>query len=151
MSGEEDHGLETGLYVFAVVICVVFLFFSIIFTNYWLFILALIVPINMIICTGVFNDRFNNPNEEVVYSNSTSTNIQRTRNVSARTRVLVLERDNYTCQMCGRTRYDGVKLEVDHIIPVSKGGSDDISNLRTLCFDCNRGKSDKILKNYINK
>jgi 5-methylcytosine-specific restriction endonuclease McrA len=53
--------------------------------------------------------------------------------------------------MCGRDRYDGVKLEVDHIIPVLKGGSDDISNLQTLCFDCNRGESDKILHNQMNK
>lgn len=74
-------------------------------------------------------------------------NNQRSRNVSLSTKTKVLERDNYTCQMCGRNRYDGVKLEVDHIIPVSRGGSDNISNLQTLCFDCNRGKSDKILHN----
>ena len=71
---------------------------------------------------------------------------QRIRNVSLSTRTKVLERDNYTCQMCGRNfKEDGVKLEVDHIMPVAKGGSDNISNLQTLCFDCNRGKSDKIL------
>lgn len=75
-------------------------------------------------------------------------NTQRVRNVSLSTRTKVLERDNYTCQMCGRNfKEDGVKLEVDHILPVSKGGSDNISNLQTLCFECNRGKSDKILPN----
>lgn len=75
---------------------------------------------------------------------------QRVRRVSPSTRVKVFERDNYTCQMCGRSHHhDGVKLEVDHKIPVSRGGSDNISNLQTLCFECNRGKSDKILHNHI--
>jgi len=73
------------------------------------------------------------------------------RNVSLSTRTKVLERDKYTCQMCGRNRHEGVKLEVDHIIPVSKGGSNNMSNLQTLCFDCNRGKSAKILPNQMNK
>lgn len=60
-------------------------------------------------------------------------------------RFLVLKRDHYRCQICGRTAQDGVKLEVDHKIARSKGGSDDLSNLWTLCFDCNRGKRDKSL------
>ena len=34
----------------------------------------------------------------------------------------------------------GVKLEVDHIVPVSAGGTDEMSNLRVLCCECNRGK-----------
>ena len=36
-----------------------------------------------------------------------------------------------------------VKLHVDHIKPVSKGGKTELSNLRTLCERCNLGKSDK--------
>ena len=55
----------------------------------------------------------------------------------------VLKRDNFTCQICGSTAQDGVKLEVDHIIPVSKGGRTELSNLQTLCDRCNRGKRDK--------
>ncbi|WP_413828870.1 HNH endonuclease [Methanobrevibacter sp. UBA412] len=85
------------------------------------------------------------------YESIISESIIRKRDITLTKRTLVLERDNYTCQMCGRDRYDGVKLEVDHIIPVLKGGSDDISNLQTLCFDCNRGESDKILHNQMNK
>lgn len=57
----------------------------------------------------------------------------------------VLSRDNFTCQICGRTIADGVKLEVDHKIPVSKGGKSTMDNLWTLCFDCNRGKYNKAL------
>lgn len=56
----------------------------------------------------------------------------------------VLKRDNFTCQICGASsKNDGVKLEVDHIFPVSKGGKTEMNNLQTLCERCNRGKSDK--------
>ena len=56
----------------------------------------------------------------------------------------ILRRDGFRCQICGATAQDGVKLHVDHIIPVSKGGKTEPSNLRTLCDRCNLGKSDKI-------
>ena len=56
----------------------------------------------------------------------------------------ILKRDNFKCQICGSTAQDGVKLHVDHIIPVSKGGKTVKSNLRTLCDRCNLGKSNKL-------
>jgi hypothetical protein len=56
----------------------------------------------------------------------------------------VLRRDNFTCQICGSSAKDGVRLEVDHIVPVSKGGKTEMSNLQTLCERCNRGKRDKV-------
>lgn len=52
----------------------------------------------------------------------------------------VFKRDGFTCQYCG-AKSPEVTLEVDHIIPVSEGGSNDILNLVTACFNCNRGKS----------
>ena len=55
----------------------------------------------------------------------------------------VLKRDNFSCQICGITAKDGSKLQVDHIIPVSKGGKTVMSNLQTLCERCNIGKSNK--------
>lgn len=55
----------------------------------------------------------------------------------------VLARDKWTCKSCGRTPKDGVTLEVDHILPRSKGGTDEIKNLQTLCKKCNIGKSNK--------
>ena len=56
-------------------------------------------------------------------------------------RFAILKRDGFTCQYCG-ARAPSVRLEVDHIFPLSKGGSNDPANLKTACWDCNRGKSD---------
>ena len=56
----------------------------------------------------------------------------------------VLRRDGFKCVLCGSSAQDGVKLEVDHIHPVSKGGKTELGNLRTLCDRCNRGKSNKL-------
>lgn len=56
----------------------------------------------------------------------------------------ILKRDNYRCQICGSTAQDGVKLHIDHIVPVSKGGHTTPNNLRVLCDRCNLGKSDKL-------
>lgn len=57
-----------------------------------------------------------------------------------KTRFDVFKRDSFTCQYCGGSPPTKV-LEVDHINPVSKGGANDIDNLITACFDCNRGKA----------
>ena len=54
----------------------------------------------------------------------------------------VLRRDKYVCQYCGACG-PNVELEVDHKIPVSKGGKTVESNLVTACIECNRGKSDE--------
>jgi len=67
--------------------------------------------------------------------------VPRRGDISIRKRFLVFKRDEFTCVMCGRSGR-GVKLEVDHKIPISKGGTDDLDNLQTLCFECNRGKRD---------
>ncbi|MCL5099991.1 MAG: HNH endonuclease [Candidatus Marsarchaeota archaeon] len=56
----------------------------------------------------------------------------------------VFRRDNFTCQYCGRKPPE-VELEVDHVIPRALGGSNDISNLKTACRECNRGKGKKPL------
>lgn len=67
---------------------------------------------------------------------------KRTRYISSSVRVDVLKRDNYRCVFCGRTS-KSVELQIDHIVPFSKGGSNKIDNLQTLCIDCNLGKSDR--------
>lgn len=64
--------------------------------------------------------------------------------ISVRTRFEVFKRDDFTCKYCGRKSPD-VVLEVDHIVPVIGGGQDDLVNLLTSCWECNRGKAGKSL------
>lgn len=58
----------------------------------------------------------------------------------------IKERDHYTCQICGASieKEPNLLLEIDHIIPVSKGGLTAENNLQTLCWRCNRSKGAKL-------
>ncbi len=58
----------------------------------------------------------------------------------------VMHRDGFRCVLCGASpkRDPNIVLHVDHILPLSKGGKTEMSNLRTLCERCNLGKRDKI-------
>lgn len=67
------------------------------------------------------------------------------RNISFKVRKAILTRDNFKCNICGATNRQSM-LEVDHIIPFVKGGTNDFDNLVTLCVSCNRGKNDDILR-----
>ena len=53
----------------------------------------------------------------------------------------VMRRDNFRCQICGSTASDGVKLHVDHIVPVSKGGEYTKANIIPSCRSCNASKN----------
>jgi hypothetical protein len=57
-------------------------------------------------------------------------------------RYTILERDHFACKIYGRSylRGDNIKLHVDHITPIAKGGKTEPNNLQTLCDDCNLGK-----------
>ena len=65
------------------------------------------------------------------------------RKIPLRLRFRVLERDCFSCRICGRSRAKGdeIKLQVDHVIPWSRGGRTDMENLQALCEECNLGKS----------
>jgi 5-methylcytosine-specific restriction endonuclease McrA len=71
------------------------------------------------------------------------------RAISKETRAFVLDRNGFTCQMCGAVAgephpYDTsrkTRLHIGHIIDKSQGGTDDPSNLRALCSVCNEGAS----------
>jgi len=67
--------------------------------------------------------------------------------MTAKLRKNIKERDDHTCQFCSVSLRDQehLLLEVDHKIPVSKGGLSVDENLQTLCWRCNRSKSNKIL------
>lgn len=62
-------------------------------------------------------------------------------------REFIKKRDNFTCCSCGNSIHaePNLLLEIDHIIPVSKGGCTIEENLQTLCWKCNRAKSNKML------
>lgn len=60
--------------------------------------------------------------------------------IKPKTRFEVFKRDRFTCRYCGKASPE-VVLEVDHIVPKSKGGTDDPMNLATSCWECNRGKA----------
>jgi len=51
----------------------------------------------------------------------------------------IFKRDGFVCRYCGKKPPE-VTLEIDHVIPKSSGGKDDLNNLVTSCFNCNRGK-----------
>jgi hypothetical protein len=64
--------------------------------------------------------------------------------ITRKQRFDVFNRDNFTCRYCGRKTPE-VILELDHIIPISKGGLNEPDNLITSCFECNRGKGKTLL------
>ena len=66
------------------------------------------------------------------------------RTISKHIRFEVMYRAGFACHYCGRTPPD-VKLHVDHVIPISAGGTDDLFNLVTACLDCNVGKGGRLL------
>jgi CRISPR/Cas system Type II protein with McrA/HNH and RuvC-like nuclease domain len=68
--------------------------------------------------------------------------------ITNKQRFEVFKKYNFTCQYCGR-RTPEVILEIDHVIPKSKSGTDDIDNLIASCFECNRGKSSTMLDHVL--
>jgi 5-methylcytosine-specific restriction endonuclease McrA len=75
------------------------------------------------------------------------------RGISKEVRAFVLDRNGFTCQMCGAAAgephpYDAgrkTRLHIGHIIDKSMGGSDEPSNLRAICSVCNEGASNLTL------
>ena len=61
--------------------------------------------------------------------------------IPAGLRFAVLRRDGFRCAYCGRGEPEGVKLHIDHIDPVARGGRTELENLVTACATCNIGKS----------
>jgi len=58
----------------------------------------------------------------------------------------VFARDGYTCQYCGNSK---ARLECDHIMPVSRGGSNEKSNLITACKSCNQSKYNRTPEEWL--
>lgn len=66
--------------------------------------------------------------------------------MTSKLRQHIKERDHYTCKQCGVSveQEPHLLLEIDHIVPVSKGGLTTEDNLQTLCWRCNRSKGAKL-------
>jgi len=98
------------------------------------------------------NDRSDlRPGEYILLSLEENTPTER--GISKGVRAFVLDRDGFTCQMCGIAAgephpADGgrkARMHLGHVIDKSMGGTDDASNLRTLCSICNGGASNLTL------
>lgn len=65
------------------------------------------------------------------------------RHINLKLRFTVLQQDNFRCRSCGASpaKNPEIELHIDHIVPWSKGGETELSNLQTLCSKCNLGKS----------
>lgn len=95
-----------------------------------------------------FLKKFGDRDSQTGTSVSSPTRSDRTlhkREVPVGLRYQVLERDHFKCVLCGRSPATDskIQLHIDHVKPFSKGGKTDLSNLRTLCSQCNLGKGSK--------
>lgn len=70
------------------------------------------------------------------------------KSISKRTRFEIFKRDSFTCRYCGKRPPDTI-LHIDHILPVSKGGNNDLLNLITSCQECNMGKSNILISENV--
>ena len=58
-----------------------------------------------------------------------------------RKRERILQRDNYLCVPCSKQHKITIAKEVDHILPLAKGGTDDDENLQSICIPCHEAKT----------
>ena len=68
-------------------------------------------------------------------------------NISRATRRKVYKRDELTCQFCQR-QFSFGELTIDHLVPLDRGGLDEITNYVTCCQPCNQRKSNLPLKDF---
>ena len=87
------------------------------------------------------NEKLKEINYECTLKEYNSSNQRKLMTKELRKQIML--RDNYTCQICGKHMTDEVGLQVDHIVPISKGGKTVLSNLQVLCSKCNGSKSNK--------
>lgn len=73
--------------------------------------------------------------------------------ITHKLRFEILERDQHRCKRCGASPKTDptVELVIDHIVPLSAGGTNDLTNLETLCHSCNEGKKDTVIQKKVDK
>lgn len=69
--------------------------------------------------------------------------LYRRRTITGERRLQLLERDHWRCVWCGASS-DIAPLDIDHVIPRSRGGSDADGNLQVLCWTCNSRKNNRL-------
>lgn len=89
--------------------------------------------------SDAFNLAIKNGRKSYTHLRRTKKSIELRKGIQPKLRYSVLQRDKFKCVLCGRDAKDD-RLEIDHIVPVVAGGTNDINNLRTLCAECNKGK-----------
>ena len=95
-------------------------------------------------CSWGNNKKFSGRDLAKKYQKKLKAQRQKTRSyLKPSLRFKILHRDQYRCQTCGATAANGAELHIDHILPVSKGGTNDESNLRVLCSECNIGRGNR--------
>ncbi|WP_076416405.1 HNH endonuclease [Shewanella sp. UCD-KL12] len=82
-----------------------------------------------------YNNGFYNVTEINNYTSKTSRS-----DLTDKIKYAISNRDGHRCQACGNGAKDNVKLHIDHKIPIDMGGTNNESNLWTLCAKCNQGK-----------
>lgn len=85
--------------------------------------------------------------------NNTEKVLGLSKNKWLKARMVILDRDGFTCKYCGRSpmKDAGVVLHIDHKVPRKHGGGDDLDNLITSCEQCNLGKTDLLLSYWLNE
>lgn len=122
-----------------------------IYKMYAIIILVILLCLYIIIKICIKNYKYKKAYKENEYKKYKEKDKLRRRNISAKDKQFILERDNYTCQICGISKQffndmcpqsgDYLLLEIDHIVSVANGGKgNDINNLQCLCWRCNRKK-----------
>lgn len=69
--------------------------------------------------------------------------------ISTALRTFIFNRDKYTCRYCGEFDYQTDSIEIDHLVPISLGGSNHRLNLVVACTNCNRTKSNHLVSREI--
>lgn len=80
----------------------------------------------------------------VAYKKMAPREARKRESIPPRLRYAILRRNGFRCGYCGHGPGDGATLHVDHIMPVSRGGTNHPDNLIAACFDCNIGKGDRL-------
>lgn len=106
----------------------------------------MLVPLMALTCLNVHNFTLTPINSQTDYKSIPPLDEKRSERakMTPSLRFEILERDGFQCRSCGRNpREHQIKLHVDHIVPIARGGETEPYNLHTLCEDCNLGKRDK--------